>query len=337
MMNEEDIKRITSSRIIDPDEKQIEESIRPRSLDEVIGRKREKENLRMMIDSAIKRDESLDHILLHGPPGLGKTSMALVIASELGVPMHITSGPAITKAGDLAAILTALEEKSILFIDEVHRLRHSVEEILYPAMEDGVIDIVIGKGPSAKTLRLDLPKFTIIAATTKLSMLSAPLRDRFGVDFRLDFYEDSELEEIVKQKAGRMNIKTTPEAEQLIATRSRMTARIAIRMLKRVRDLAVVQGVTQVNREMVMKVLEMLDIDNYGLDKTDRKIIEVMHYNFSGKPVGLSTLAASISTDTQTLEDVYEPYLLRMGIIERTPRGRMLTAKGLELVSNIIR
>ncbi|MCA9379125.1 Holliday junction branch migration DNA helicase RuvB [Candidatus Dojkabacteria bacterium] len=329
-----DSHRIVSSSLLSDSEEQVENNLRPDNFTEVIGRKREKDNLQVMIQSALQRDAALDHILFHGPPGLGKTSLAMVVAKEMGVPFHITTGPAINKAGDLASILTTLEDRSILFIDEIHRLRHAVEEILYPAMEDRAIDLVIGKGPSAKTLRLDLPQFTIVGATTKMSMLSAPLRDRFGVDFRLDFYDNGELEEIVQQKARKMELQIEPAAAAEIASRARMTARIAVRILKRVRDLAVVSGKDVIDTEHVMQALEMLDIDSEGLDMVDRKILHSIYYKFANKPVGLNTLAASISEEPATVEDVYEPFLLRKGLLERTPRGRALTASGIEYMLN---
>lgn len=309
-------------------EQRVEESIRPSSLGEIVGRDREKQNIQIMIESAEKRSSSLDHILFHGPPGLGKTSFAMVISKELGVSMFTTTGPAIGKAGDLASILTNLEDRSILFIDEIHRIRPAVEEILYPAMEDQVLDLVVGKGPSARTIRLDLPRFTIIGATTKLAMLSAPLRDRFGVDFRLDFYSEPELKSIVHQKARKMDIILTDEAAAEIAARSRMTARIAIRILKRVRDISVVEGIEEVDLELIKRLLDMLEIDDLGLDQTDRQILHSLVHKFSERPVGLSTLAASISSDQATIEDVYEPFLLRKGLIERTPRGRIVTNRG---------
>ncbi len=327
-----DNRNITSPNLVNDGENVVEQSLRPSDFAEIIGREQEKANLKVMIDSALKRGRSLDHILFHGPPGLGKTSFAMVMAKEMGVPFHVTTGPAIVKAGDLAAILTSLEEKSILFIDEVHRLRHSVEEILYPAMEDKVIDIVLGKGSGAKTLRLELPEFTIIGATTKLSMLSAPLRDRFGVDFRLDFYDEADLEKIVYQKAEKMGITVTTEAAQEIAKSARMTARVAVRILKRVRDLAIVDGQKSVDLRRVKQALEMLGIDDLGLDRTDRLILHSLHHKFAARPVGLSTLAASISEDSATVEEVYEPFLLRKGLIERTPRGRTVTALAIDYI-----
>lgn len=331
-MDEQD--RVVSPSLQDNTEESVEISLRPGTFAEVIGREREKASLQVMIKSALKREAALDHILLHGPPGLGKTSIAMVIAKEMNVPFHITTGPAINKPGDLAAILTSLEDQAILFIDEVHRLKHSIEEILYPAMEDRAIDIVIGKGPSARTIRLDLPQFTIVAATTKLSMLSAPLRDRFGVDFRLDFYSEPELEDIVYQKAGKLGIEIDETAAAEIARRSRLTARIAVRILKRVRDFSVVNGSGAVTLDDVLRVSEMLRIDKHGLDEVDRKLLNSIYKNFDNKPVGLNTLAASIPEEPMTVENVYEPFLLRKGFLERTPRGRMVTGLGIEYLQN---
>jgi Holliday junction DNA helicase RuvB len=316
-------------------EERLEVSLRPQTFAEVIGRRREKENLQMMIGSAQRRDRALDHILFHGPPGLGKTSLAMVVAKEMGVPMHVTTGPAISKSGDLASILTSLEPKSVLFIDEIHRLKHSVEEILYPAMEDNAIDLVIGKGPGARTLRLDLPNFTIIGATTRLSMLGSPLRDRFGVDFRLDFYSQDELQKIVEQKAQKLGARIVAKASAEIAGRARMTARVAIRILKRAWDLAVVNNEAEISLERVKQILAMLDIDTLGLDLTDRKILTTLRYKFAGKPIGLNTLAASVAEDPDTIADVYEPFLLRCGLIERTPRGRMLTDRAVEYLQTL--
>lgn len=326
--------RNVSPKLTDDSELIAENSLRPQNLEEVIGMRKEKASLNLMIGSAKKRQSSLDHILLHGPPGLGKTSLALAIAKEMQAPMHITTGPAITKAGDLAAIVTGLEDGAVLFIDEIHRLRHQIEEILYPAMEDKVLDIVIGKGPSAKTLRLDLPDFTIIAATTRLAMLSAPLRNRFGVDFRVDFYSDEDLSQIVIQKARKLSISIEEEAALAIAKRSRMTARVAVRILKRVRDLCVVESEDVIKSHRVEEVLEMLDIDMHGLDRNDRRILGALHNKFLGKPVGLNTLAAAISEDSSTLEEVYEPFLLQKGFIERTPRGRTVTQLAIEYIGS---
>ncbi len=308
----------------------LERSLRPSSLNEVIGRDLEKRNIQVMIDSAKKRGKSLDHVLFHGPPGLGKTSFAYVIAKEMEVPIHITNGSVLDKAGDLAAILTSLEENSILFIDEIHRLKLNIEEVLYPAMEDCVLDIVIGKGPNARTLRLDLPKFTIIGATTKLSMISGPLRDRFGMSFRLDFYSDEELKQLVMQKAQMLNLDIAEDAALEIAKRSRMTARIAIRILKRVRDMAIVEGKDSIDFFTAQKTLSMLEIDDNGLDILDRNIIKVIIEHFNNRPVGLSTLAASLSEEADTIETVYEPFLIKKGLLKRTPKGRVVTHIGLK-------
>lgn len=308
----------------------LERSLRPSSLNEVIGRDLEKRNIQVMIDSAKKRGKSLDHVLFHGPPGLGKTSFAYVIAKEMEVPIHITNGSVLDKAGDLAAILTSLEENSILFIDEIHRLKLNIEEVLYPAMEDCVLDIVIGKGPNARTLRLDLPKFTIIGATTKLSMISGPLRDRFGMSFRLDFYSDEELKQLVMQKAQMLNLDIAEDAALEIAKRSRMTARIAIRILKRVRDMAIVEGKDRIDFLTAQKTLSMLEIDDNGLDILDRNIIKVIIEHFNNRPVGLSTLAASLSEEADTIETVYEPFLIKKGLLKRTPKGRVVTHIGLK-------
>jgi Holliday junction DNA helicase RuvB len=304
---------------------EVESKLRPKTLKELIGRQDEKKSLRIMIDSALKRDKPLDHILFHGPPGLGKTTLANIIAAELQVPIHVTSGSAIEKTGDLAAILTSLERRSVLFIDEIHRLKRSLEEVLYPAMEDRAIDIVVGKGPSARTLRIDLEEFTIVGATTKLSMLSAPLRDRFGMNFRLDFYSDEELMLMVLQKASLLNYKIDSDAALEIARRSRMTARIAIRILKRVIDLSVVRNLNKINLDTAIEALEILDIDRNGLNKTDREILRVLAISFAGKAVGVKTIAAAIADEPETVESVHEPFLLRKGYINRTPRGREIT------------
>ncbi len=327
---------ITSPSVKSELEVNLEGALRPKNFSEIIGRDVEKRSIGIMIDSAKKRDASVDHILFHGPPGLGKTTFAYVIAKELGYNLHVTSGSVIEKAGDLAAILTSLEPYSVLFIDEIHRLKRTIEEILYPAMEENVLDIVIGKGPNARTLRIDLPKFTIIGATTKLSMISAPLRDRFGMNFRLDFYNEDELTELVRQKANMMNIRINDDASVEIAKRSRMTARIAIRILKRVRDLATVNNKELIDMITTREALELLDIDEQGLSRTDRAILSALIQNFSGKPVGLGTLAASISEEPETVETVYEPFLLKKGFIERTHRGRMATSKAIEIYNTIV-
>ncbi len=317
---------------IDPEEEKIEKSLRPTNFLEIVGRQKEKKNLKIMIEAAKKRGEALDHILFHGPPGLGKTTLAWVVAKEMGVPIYITSGPAIERQGDLASILTNIEERGILFIDEIHRLHKTIEEILYPAMEDRAIDIVIGKGPSARTMRLELPPFTIVAATTRISMLSAPLRDRFGVDFRLEYYESHEMVEIVKQKAKLLDTDIDEEAAIEIAKRSRKTPRIALRLVKRIRDFAQVNNDGKITLEEAREGLESLDIDEYGLDYLDRKILLTIIEKFEGGPVGLSTLAAAVAEEVDTLESVYEPFLMQEGFLQRTPRGRIATKKAYSIL-----
>ncbi len=322
-------KTLTDPKLNNESEEVLEKSLRPSNLKDMIGRSSEKRSIAIMMESAKKRNKPLDHVLFHGPPGLGKTSFAYVIAKEMGVPIHTTNGTVLDKSGDLAAILTSLEDRSILFIDEIHRLKQNIEEILYPAMEDKVLDIIIGKGPNARTLRIDLPEFTVIGATTKLAMLSSPLRDRFGMSFRLDFYSDEELCDLILQKALMLRIEVKREAALEIARRSRMTARIAIRILKRVRDMAVVENLGKIDSNVVNKTLELLGIDENGLDEIDRNIIKNIIFNFDNKPVGLNTLAASISEEKDTVETVYEPFLLKKGYLKRTPKGRVVTQKAI--------
>jgi len=311
-----------------PEEEKFEETLRPRKFGEYIGQKKVKDGLHIMIEAAKTRKEPIDHVLLYGPPGLGKTTLANVIAAEIGAEIRVTSGPAIERAGDLASILTNLAEGDILFIDEIHRLNRTVEEVLYPAMEDFVLDIVIGKGPAARSIRLDLPKFTIIGATTRIGSISSPLRDRFGLVNRLEFYSDEEVERIIKRSAKILNIEISEDGAKEIAKRARKTPRIANRLLKRVRDYAQVKAKGIIDQDIANKALDMLEVDECGLDNTDRRLIATIIENFKGGPVGLSTLAAATSEEIETIEDVYEPYLLQIGFIERTPRGRKVTAKG---------
>lgn len=309
------------SRVDDFDEV----SLRPKKLDEYIGQSKAKNNLTVFIEAAKRRKEALDHVLLYGPPGLGKTTLASIISAEMGVNLRITSGPAIEKAGDLAAILTNLGPHDVLFIDEIHRLNRSVEEILYPAMEDYALDIIIGKGPSARSIRLDLPKFTLIGATTRAGLLTAPLRDRFGVINKLEMYTADELKQIVKRSAGILDIELQEDGAYEIARRSRGTPRIANRLLKRVRDFAQVIGGGVIDLKVAKHALDALEVDEIGLDGVDRTMLLSIINKFSGGPVGLDTLAASIGEDPGTIEDVYEPYLIQLGFINKTPRGRMAT------------
>ncbi len=321
----EDERIITSSAMLQEDV--AEGSLRPRSLREYIGQHKVKENLSIFIQAAKMRNEPLDHVLLHGPPGLGKTTLAGIIANEMGVNMRITSGPTIEKPGDLAALLTNLQENDILFVDEIHRLNRSVEEILYPAMEDYAIDIIIGKGPSANSIRLDLPKFTLIGATTRSGQLTAPLRDRFGVTLRLELYSDQELALIVSRSADILGIGIDEKGAWEIACRSRGTPRIANRLLRRVRDFAQVTADGEITQEVADKALTRLEVDQSGLDALDRRMLTSIIEFYGGGPVGLETLAATVNEESVTLEDVYEPYLLQQGFLTRTPRGRCITKK----------
>ncbi len=317
------------NRIVSPDysftEDEAELSLRPRTLNEYIGQDKVKDNLRIYITAAKQRKETLDHCLLYGPPGLGKTTLSGIIARELGVNLRVTSGPAIEKQGDLVAILTSLEEGDVLFIDEIHRLSRNVEEILYPAMEDFSLDIIIGKGPSARSIRIDVPKFTLVGATTRSGQLTAPLRDRFGVLLRLELYTPEQLAEIVIRSAGILGIEINRDGALEIASRSRGTPRIANRLLKRVRDIAQVEYDGVINEETASKALERFEIDELGLDDFDRKMLGVIINNYSGGPVGLDTLAAALGEEAVTIEDVYEPYLMQLGFLSRTARGRCVT------------
>ena len=320
------------NRIISPTENNgdlaLDQSLRPKSLNEYVGQDKIKDNLHIFMQAAKNRNEPIEHVLLYGAPGLGKTTLAHVIANEMGVNCRVTSGPAVEKAGDLAAILSNMGEGDILFIDEIHRLNKTIEEILYPAMEDYALDIIIGKGPSARTLRLDLPHFTIIGATTKVSLLSSPLRDRFGLTYRLDFYGLEDINKIISRSANILGVKVKPEAASLIAGRSRRTPRIANRLLKRVRDYCQVKGNGEVENATCQEAFKILDIDELGLDWIDRKILEIIIDKFNGGPAGLNTIAAATGEEMATIEEIYEPYLMQLGFIDRSPRGRIVTDIG---------
>ena len=322
-------KRIIQTEMVSEDAV-IEKGLRPRKLDQYIGQEKAKNNLKIFIEAAKTRNEPLDHVLLYGPPGLGKTTLSTIIANEMGVNIKVTSGPAIEKAGDLAALLTNLQENDILFVDEIHRLNRAVEEILYPAMEDYAIDIIIGKGPSANSIRLDLPRFTLIGATTRAGQLTAPLRDRFGVNLRLELYSPAELQKIVERSAGILKVEIDSAGAYEIASRSRGTPRIANRLLKRVRDYAQVRADGIITKEVANAALLRLEVDEMGLDATDRRMLRSIIEFYHGGPVGLETLAATIGEEAVTLEDVYEPYLLQQGFLTRTPRGRCVTRRAYE-------
>lgn len=324
------IERIVDTSVHDEDveEQQIEVTLRPQRFDDYIGQERLKKNLKLAIEAAKKRGEPIDHVLLYGPPGLGKTTMATVIANEMGTNIRVTAGPAIERAGDLASILTNLQDGDVLFIDEIHRLSRAVEEVLYSAMEDFKLDIVIGKGPAARSVRLDLPKFTVIGATTRTGSLAAPLRDRFGHLYRLEFYTPEEIGQIISRAASILESDIHPESAQLLSTRARLTPRIANRLLKRVRDYADVNGDGIIDTAVTKQALALLEVDEMGLDPADRQMLTSMIETYGNNPVGLNTIAALTGDEPTTIEDFYEPYLLQIGFIERTPRGRRVTLKG---------
>jgi Holliday junction DNA helicase RuvB len=318
--------------VVEPEEEDLEQSLRPRKLSEFVGQERIKQQLEIALDATKGRDEALDHVLLVGPPGLGKTSLAYIVREELGVGIRCVAGPALERKGDMAAILTGLERHDVLFVDEIHRLNRSIEEILYPALEDFRLDIIVGQGAAARTLTLDLPQFTLVGATTRTGLLTMPLRDRFGMTFRLDYYDAAELGKIVRRSARILDVEIAEDAADEIARRSRGTPRIANRILKRVRDVAQVNHDGAITNEVAREALTLLEVDGNGLERIDRELLGTILWKFSGGPVGLSTLAVALGEEPDTIEDVYEPYLLQLGFLQRTPRGRIVTELGREHV-----
>jgi holliday junction DNA helicase RuvB len=326
--------RVTAAVLV-PDEEELDSSLRPRSLEEFVGQERVKEQLAIALEAAKGRSEALDHVLLAGPPGLGKTSLAYIVREELGVGLRSVAGPALERKGDIAAILTSLEERDVLFVDEIHRLSRAVEEILYPALEDFRLDIVVGQGPAARTLTLDLPRFTLVGATTRTGLLTTPLRDRFGMTYRLEHYEPAELARIVLRSARILDVEIEGEAAEEIARRARGTPRVANRILRRVRDVAEVRHDGAVTVEVTREALELLEVDGHGLERADRELLNAIVRKFDGGPVGLSTLAVALGEEPDTIEDVYEPYLLQLGLVQRTPRGRIVTRLGRAYVGGV--
>jgi Holliday junction DNA helicase RuvB len=319
---------VTAAAVLSPEEDELELTLRPRRLAEFVGQERVKEQLEIALSAAKARGEALDHVLLVGPPGLGKTTLAQIVREELGVGLRTVAGPALERKGDIAAILTALEDRDVLFVDEIHRVNRAIEEILYPALEDFRLDNIVGQGPAARTLTLDLPPFTLVGATTRSGLLTTPLRDRFGMTFRLGYYDNEQLATIVRRSAGILGVEVADDAAEEIARRSRGTPRVANRILRRVRDVAEVRHQGSVTNEIAREALELLEVDDEGLERTDRDLLEAIVHKFDGGPVGLSTLAVTLGEETDTIEDVYEPYLLQLGFLQRTPRGRVITKLG---------
>jgi Holliday junction DNA helicase RuvB len=319
---------VTAAAVLSPDEEELERTLRPRRLADFVGQERVKEQLSIALTAAKARGEALDHVLLVGPPGLGKTTLAQIVREELGVGLRTVAGPALERKGDIAAILTALEDRDVLFVDEIHRVNRAIEEILYPALEDFRLDIIVGQGPAARTLTLELPPFTLVGATTRSGLLTTPLRDRFGMTFRLGYYDNDQLATIVRRSAGILGVEVADDAAEEIARRSRGTPRVANRILRRVRDVAEVRHQGAVTNEIAREALELLEVDDEGLERTDRELLEAIAHKFEGGPVGLSTLAVTLGEETDTIEDVYEPYLLQLGFLQRTPRGRVITKLG---------